>query len=384
MPDWRLTFPIDSLDARINMRSAVAQLQADPHHVRTVLVERQERQWVYRVEFEGEPTDSRTLQIQSSYERPSLVTDPPYSYQPNSNGDHIDPEVRDRILREYLANPPRRAPRHSFGPPLRRNIDYQAVGRRTFLVETLPPGTLPVIDRDPDLDAAPRRAFSRLGEVMADITRENLERQGVEQLASPINQIPETREGWVGTIQEAIQGARRLIETQDIRPSPPIIMSPQAWADIVGRGEISDLRPQPPFELPSWVQPGVWVRGKGDPELVACIVSIAEDLQVTIRNWRRDPEQISLPASVLVRHWGACPQPKEPTHRLDRISDDAFLEDLAPKMATVSINGKPSFRLKLVQMAQTFKRIFTMGGVFPYLRDSPEVETRFERLDRDE
>jgi hypothetical protein len=69
---------------------------------------------------------------------------------------------------------------------------------------------------------------------------------------------------------------------------------------------------------------------------------------------------------------------------LDRISDDAFLEDLAPKMATVSINGKPSFRLKLVQMAQTFKRIFTMGGVFPYLRDSPEVETRFERLDRDE
>jgi len=29
MPDWRLIFPIYSLDDRINMRAAVARLQAD-------------------------------------------------------------------------------------------------------------------------------------------------------------------------------------------------------------------------------------------------------------------------------------------------------------------------------------------------------------------
>jgi hypothetical protein len=37
-------------------------------------------------------------------------------------------------------------------PPLRSRRDYTSVGRKTFLVETLPPGTLPIYDKDVALD----------------------------------------------------------------------------------------------------------------------------------------------------------------------------------------------------------------------------------------
>jgi hypothetical protein len=37
--------------------------------------------------------------------------------------------------------------------PLRRNLDYQSIARRTFMVEELPAGALPIYDRDPDLMA---------------------------------------------------------------------------------------------------------------------------------------------------------------------------------------------------------------------------------------
>jgi hypothetical protein len=62
-------------------------------------------------------------------------------------------ETRERILRQYLANPEGRRALSGLGPPLRRNIDYSAVARRTFLVDQLPDGALPTYDRDPDVAA---------------------------------------------------------------------------------------------------------------------------------------------------------------------------------------------------------------------------------------
>lgn len=70
------------------------------------------------------------------------------------NGDVVTPEVRQQIISEYLANPGARERfTQAMIEPIRRNIDYQGVARRTFLVEELPQGALPVYDRDPDVGA---------------------------------------------------------------------------------------------------------------------------------------------------------------------------------------------------------------------------------------
>lgn len=345
MAEWRLAFPITSLDDRINMRSAVARLQADPFHIRTVLEERQDRQWIYRVEFEGEPENQEVLQLRRSYEHElPILTDPPYRYafdtetirpnlfdtlHRNSNGDVISPEVRLQVLQEFLSHTPRRmAPRNPLAPPLRRNIDYQSSGRRTFLVDTLPGRTTPYSDPPP-----PEVSDRHVGD---------------------------------GAIQYAADDASlttRMLSRFGLGGGDPI---PPA--------------PSPPSPPPMWMAPGVWIRGRADPELFACIVSIAADRQVTIHNWRRLPEEVSLPVSVIERYWEKCPRPKEPTGRFERMLDDDFLEDMAPKTATVTIDGKPSFAIRLMQ---TFQKFFRPNG--DSLPVNPEgAKTRFERLDRDE
>jgi len=169
MPEWQLSFPIATLDDRITMRAAVARLREDPHHVRTVLEERRERDWVYRIEFEGEPDNQEILRLREVYRHYVYVT-PDFGAwgravnpRPNQNGDSIDPEVARRILENYLATIPER--RRIVPPnPLRPRIDYQAVVRRTFIVEELPQGALPfyegalpVYDRDPDPGTIPRQ-----------------------------------------------------------------------------------------------------------------------------------------------------------------------------------------------------------------------------------
>ena len=141
MPEWHLAFPVESLDERITMRSVLARLQADPHHVRTALEGRASGLWTYLIDFEGESKDQA---IQSLLRRYEVVT-VNLPLRPNANGD-VFPLPR-------LTLP--------LGPstpflPLRRNIDYQSHSSRTFLIEQLPEGALPVYDRDPVPGLPPR------------------------------------------------------------------------------------------------------------------------------------------------------------------------------------------------------------------------------------
>ncbi len=66
--------------------------------------------------------------------------------------------ARVAIVARALANPEARARFNrsvgeAFSVPLRRNLDYQGMARRTFLVEQLPPGALATYDRDIDVAA---------------------------------------------------------------------------------------------------------------------------------------------------------------------------------------------------------------------------------------
>ena len=62
--------------------------------------------------------------------------------------------VKQRIIGEYIKTPAGRAKlAASMTQPLRTRRDYAAVGRKTFLVEQLPDGALPIYDKDPDVTA---------------------------------------------------------------------------------------------------------------------------------------------------------------------------------------------------------------------------------------
>ena len=62
--------------------------------------------------------------------------------------------VKQRIIGEYIKTPAgRQKLAASMTQPLRTRRDYAAVGRKTFLVEQLPDGALPIYDKDPDVTA---------------------------------------------------------------------------------------------------------------------------------------------------------------------------------------------------------------------------------------
>jgi HK97 family phage major capsid protein len=62
--------------------------------------------------------------------------------------------VKQQILSEYIKTAAGRAKlAASMTQPLRLRRDYTAVGRKTFLVEELPDGALPIYDKDPEVTA---------------------------------------------------------------------------------------------------------------------------------------------------------------------------------------------------------------------------------------
>ncbi len=66
----------------------------------------------------------------------------------------VSNETKQQIISEYIKTAAGRAKlAASMIQPLRLRRDYTAVGRKTFLVEQLPDGALPIYDKDPDVAA---------------------------------------------------------------------------------------------------------------------------------------------------------------------------------------------------------------------------------------
>lgn len=66
----------------------------------------------------------------------------------------LSPDVKQAMISDNIATPAGRAKlAASLTQPLRLRRDYTSVGRKTFLVEQLPDGALPIYDKDPDVTA---------------------------------------------------------------------------------------------------------------------------------------------------------------------------------------------------------------------------------------
>jgi hypothetical protein len=103
--------------------------------------------------------------------------------------------VKQRVIGEYIKTPQGRAKlAASMTQPLRTRRDYAAVGRKTFLVEQLPDGALPIYDKDPDVSAF---VVGEEGENILAITKPRRVIFPLFEIASnpeiPLTQIKERR-----------------------------------------------------------------------------------------------------------------------------------------------------------------------------------------------
>lgn len=169
---WHLAFPFSTVDERVAAREAISLLRHDPNvtgirptYVRgerfTVFVDFREgadrpadqavydRTWGHQLVQEAPPREEPVGRRLGSTIRGALES----LREPRPRPDepiHTPPEVREQTISEYIRTSEGRTQlAASMIAPLRQRMDYSSVGRRTFLVDQLPDGALPVYDRDP-------------------------------------------------------------------------------------------------------------------------------------------------------------------------------------------------------------------------------------------
>ena len=97
--------------------------------------------------------------------------------------------------------------------PIRRNLDYQGVGRKALVVDMLPQGALPVYDRDIDVAAIVVSAHGAVPEsrVMGD----RVSIPEFEIVSNPTVRIAEVKRRRFNVIDRAQQKARQEIQAQE-------------------------------------------------------------------------------------------------------------------------------------------------------------------------
>lgn len=199
----------------------------------------------------------------------------------------IDQETRSRIIEQYLANTSGREQlARAMVQPLRQRLDYQSIGRRTFLVDEMPQGALPVYDRDPDV-----------GRMMVESSMSGEEMRILASFATPGHD----------TDYLALPGSLPTHSTKHYVE---------------------------PGELPPWVAVGCWVREVQTPRMreaktenrIGMVVNHyrTEDRQrrahhhILLGIWRTQ-DSVDLCAHHVVVGWEPCRQPPEPLTVWERI-----------------------------------------------------------------
>jgi len=177
----------------------------------------------------------------------------------------VDNTIKEQIVDKYIGTSAgRKRLAASMVQPLRERRDYSSVGRKTFLVEQLPDGALPIYDKDPDVVAyvigeegesitavaKPRRVFFPLFEIAA-------------LPKAPLTQIKERRYDLLKRMQDLgkaqVQAAEddRVFSIMDAiavngfdelpgqtNPDIPVVapISPAVLADAFAEIERQDLR----------------------------------------------------------------------------------------------------------------------------------------------
>jgi HK97 family phage major capsid protein len=126
----------------------------------------------------------------------------------------VNNAVKQKIISDYLKTASgRNKLAASMTQPLRTRRDYMSVGRKTFLVEQLPDGALPIYDKDPDVTAY---VVGEEGENILAITKPRRVIFPLFEIASnpeiPLTQIKERRFDLIERSQDL---ARAMIQAAE-------------------------------------------------------------------------------------------------------------------------------------------------------------------------
>jgi len=152
----------------------------------------------------------------------------------------------------------------SMTQPLRQRRDYTAIGRKTFLVEVLPDGALPLYDKDPDITAF---VIGEEGQNIEAVTKPRRVLIPLFEVASnpviPLTQVKERRFDLIERSQDLARAEIQAVEDERIfatmdavavngfdstpggtNPDIPVVapISGAVLADAFGRIERHDLR----------------------------------------------------------------------------------------------------------------------------------------------
>jgi hypothetical protein len=97
--------------------------------------------------------------------------------------------------------------------PIRRNLDYQGVGRRAVVVDPLPQGALPVYERDIDVSAVVVASNGAVPE--SRVFGDRVTVPEFEVVSNPTVRISEVRRRRFNVIDRAQQKARQEIQAQE-------------------------------------------------------------------------------------------------------------------------------------------------------------------------
>jgi len=130
----------------------------------------------------------------------------------------VSNSVKAKLISDYIGSAAGRAKlAASMTQPLRLRRDYMAVGRKTFLVEQLPDGALPIYDKDPDVTAF---VVGEEGENIIAVTKPRRVIFPLFEIASnpeiPLTQIKERRFDLIERAQDLARAQIQAAEDERV------------------------------------------------------------------------------------------------------------------------------------------------------------------------
>lgn len=131
-----------------------------------------------------------------------------------SQGSSLSDGQRDELIKQALQTQDGKvALGQAMANPIRRNLDYQGVGRKALVVDPLPQGALPIYDRDIDVRAVVISSNGSAPE--SRVFGDRVTVPEFEVVSNPTVRIAEVKRRRFNVIDRAQQKARQEIQAQE-------------------------------------------------------------------------------------------------------------------------------------------------------------------------
>ena len=144
----------------------------------------------------------------------SLIEDMQSSSATHSSAPSLSDEQRDEMIKQALMTQEGKiALGQAMATPIRRNLDYQGVGRKALVVDPLPQGALPIYDRDIDVSAVVISSNGSAPE--SRVFGDRVTIPEFEIVSNPTVRIAEVKRRRFNIVDRAQQKARQEIQAQE-------------------------------------------------------------------------------------------------------------------------------------------------------------------------